>query len=258
MLLRKRLIVANWKMNPPSLAEARAIFSRVKHVAKGLRKAQVVICPPLLYLSDLAARKGSLSLGAQNIFWQNGGAFTGEVSPEMVRHAGARYAIVGHSERRALGESERDVSRKLLAVLREELTPILCVGERERDLEGGYLAVLEAQIRASLTGVPRRYAGSIIVAYEPVWAIGKSEHEALQPRGLHEMAIFIRKALSQIFDHDSARGIPILYGGSVGAHNAAEIVSEGAVAGLLVGHMSLDGDDFAAIIRSVSKLPPLQ
>ncbi len=248
----KKIIVANWKMNPATFAEARGIVAGVKRQVRKTRGIEVVVCPPSVYLSALVTKKKEiLSFGAQNVFWQNGGSFTGEVSPEMLRALGVRYAIVGHAERRAFGESDEIVARKVGAVLREGLTAILCVGERERREDGAYLEFLKAQIKNSLAGVGRKFLSSLVVAYEPLWAIGKSFADAMKPHEMEVTGIFIRKVLAELFDKEGAFRVPILYGGSVSAENAGALLSEGRADGLLVGRESLSAESFDEILRAV-------
>ncbi|HCB35202.1 MAG TPA: triose-phosphate isomerase [Candidatus Taylorbacteria bacterium] len=246
---KKKLIVANWKMNPGSVSEARALFGKTKRAGGRLEKVETVICPPFPYLG-MFARTGTarVFLGAQDVFWANSARATGEVSPEMLKHLGVIYCIIGHSERRALGETDDSVSKKLRAVLAERLIPIVCVGEKERDTDGRYFETLKSQILASFSGVTGAQLRGVCVAYEPLWAIGKSAKDAMEPRGIHEMAIFIHKVLFDQFGEGAERP-RILYGGSVEEKNAGSILVEGGVSGLLVGHASLDGEGFAKMLR---------
>lgn len=248
---RKYLIVANWKMNPGSAAEARVLFSKTKQTGSRLDKVETVICPPFLYLG-LFAHGGTrrVFLGAQNVFWANFARATGEVSPEMLKDLGVIYCIVGHSERRSLGETSEMVSKKLSAALAEGLIPIVCVGERERDVEGKYFDLLKNQLIASLSGTARAAFRDISIAYEPLWAIGKSAREAMEPRVICEMSIFIRKVLSDQYGEEAAKLPRILYGGSVEERNIASILSEGGVSGLLVGHASLNAEGFGKMLKA--------
>ena len=252
---KKKLIVANWKMNPGSTAEARVLFNRTKQAGSKLDKVETVICPPFSYLG-LFPHAGTtrVSLGAQDAFWANSSRATGEVSPEMLKDLGVSYVIVGHSERRALGETNEIVSKKLKAVVVEGLTPILCIGETERDAEGGYFEVLKKQLVASLVGITRSQLRTLSIAYEPLWAIGKSAREAAEPRTIRETAIFIQKVLSDSFGQDIAELPPILYGGSAEEGNTAAILKEGGVSGLLVGHASLDAERFTKMLKIANAL----
>lgn len=251
----KRVIVANWKMNPPIVAEARALFSKTKLAGSRLENVETVVCPPFPYLGAFTnAGTTRVLLGAQDVFWQNSGRATGEVSPEMLRGLGVSYVIVGHSERRALGESDEIVSKKAKAVLAEGLVPILCIGERERDADGRYFDVLKNQIKFSLAGVKRASVRELVIAYEPLWAIGKSARDAMSPRDIRETEIFIRKVLTDFFDAETAKAPLILYGGSAEPENTRAILADGGVAGLLVGHASLDAEGFGKMLKSANAL----
>lgn len=250
----RRLVIGNWKMNPGTLVAARSIFLATRRVAERLRNAEVVLCPPFPFLAPLARLVGqgkNFSIGAQDVFWRNGGSFTGEVSPEMLEDLGLTTVIIGHSERRALGEMGEVIAKKLTAAAREGFRVILCIGERARDDGGDYLGYVRTELAESLRGFQKRYLPELVIAYEPIWAIGKRFRAAAEPREIEEMAIFIRKTLSEMYLSDLALHVPILYGGSVEVKNASEIVSAGNVAGLLVGHESLVPEDFAEILREI-------
>ena len=253
----KKIIIANWKMNPFSAKEAEEIIIAVKKIALKLKKIQVVVCPPFIFFEKLQKHIGkssSVALGAQNAFWENEGAFTGEVSPEMIKTFGGNYALLGHSERRELGESDEMVSKKALACLKAGLKIIVCVGEKTRDDHGEYLEFLKNEIWNSLNKVQKRFLPSLIIAYEPIWAIGKKDTGAMQPSDIHEMVIYIKKILSEIYGVESAISVPIVYGGSVGDKNAGVIIKDGEVDGLLVGHQSLKPDSFSEILISAENL----
>ncbi len=242
--------MANWKMNPGTLAEARLLFTQTKRAASRLENVLTIICPPFPYLAEFAhSGTTRVALGAQSASFQNGGRLTGEVSPEMLRDLGVSYVIVGHSERRALGESDETIAAKARAVVAEGMTPILCVGEKERDAEGHYFEILKNQLAASLARLPRASFRTLVIAYEPLWAIGKSAREAMSPRAVCETAIFIRKVLTDLVGAEAAQQPQILYGGSVEEENTTAILSEGGVAGLLVGHTSLESARFITILK---------
>ena len=250
VMKRKVLIVANWKMNPPTLAEARMLFSKTKQAGSRLENVETVICPPFPYLGAFAhAGTARVRLGAQDVFWANSARATGEVSPEQLVDLGVSYCIVGHSERRALGETDEGVSKKVKAVLAEGMRPILCVGERARDENAGYFEVLKNQLKHSLSGIQRRFLPELAVAYEPLWAIGKSAREAAEPRVICETTIFIQRVLTDLFGAENARELRILYGGSAEEGNTAAILSEGGVSGLLIGHASLDAEEFVKMLK---------
>src|SRR3989344_1200543 len=234
MKKQKVFVVANWKMNPGTSAEAKILFAKVKRAAGGLRNVLTVLCPPFVFLADFSG--GKSRLGAQDIFWQNDGRFTGEISPEMLKKLGVSYCLVGHSERRLLGETDEVVSKKANAALRDGLKAIVCIGERERDSGGAYFEFLKNQLKKSLAGVSPRFLSDLIIAYEPIWAIGKSFRDSMTPADIRETSIFIRKIVSDIYGQKVAASLPIIYGGSVETENVVGILKEGGVEGVLVGH----------------------
>lgn len=249
--MAKKIVAGNWKLNPETLPEAKAIVAKVSRaVPKGV---SVVLCPPAIFLSSLAEKKGKkkISFGVQTVSQERAGAFTGEVSAQMARSAGAEFSIVGHSERRAMGESNEMVSKKVTAALKAGMKVILCVGEKERDHHGHYLSYLKAQIDESLQDIPKNLIGELIVAYEPLWAIGEKSHGAMEPRDLHETSLFVRKVLHERFGK-KAFDTPLLYGGSVDPSNADVLMREGNVDGFLVGRESVKPDNFIKILSAVS------
>lgn len=252
---KAKLVIANWKMNPNTASEAKDLFLEIKERIAGVRGVSVVICPPIVFLGELRRLySGSrISFGAQDVFWEKKGSFTGEESPSQVKSVGASFVIIGHSERRALGESDEEVSRKVKAAAAAGMRVVLCVGESERDQSGKYLAVLERQLKNSLEGVSASRAGNLLIAYEPVWAIGKSANEAIDGAELHAMTIFLRKILVSIFGKKKAFQVPILYGGSAEPGNVENLINFGEIDGFLVGHASLRSKSFGEIVRIVSR-----
>jgi triosephosphate isomerase (TIM) len=251
MRKRKKIIVANWKMNPQNIFEAKRLFLGVKKTASRLREAQTIICPSFAHLFELKKSYGGgkIAFGAQDVFWNDKNPHTGEVSARMLKDAGVKYVILGHSERRALWESNEAVNKKVIAALGENLKVILCVGEMERDARAEHLAFIKEELRSALSSVPQKSLNDIIIAYEPIWAIGKSAADALTPVGMHEMSIFIKKILSEIYDRKTAYGIPIIYGGSVERANAEDLLKGGEIDGFLIGHASLKAGDFNRILE---------
>lgn len=248
------LIVANWKMNPETLREAKVLLAAVRRRAARLKHTRVVVCPPAVFLQSLAtSQSNQLGFGGQDCFWDTSGPYTGATSPTMLYYTGARYVILGHSERRFLGETDEMIRRKVRAALGAGLKVILCVGERERDTEGRYLQEIERQLTGALTGLSRPWAKGLVVAYEPLWAIGLKALGADTPAGFLEQAIYIKKVVSKIFGKDAALSLPVLYGGSVDAKNAARFIAEGEAAGLLVGRASLDAAGFSKLLDAVEK-----
>lgn len=250
-----KLIVGNWKMYPKTVSEARRIFAVLKkRVGRGNFGVKIVICPSTLYLATLFAEKGTARVffGAQDAFWENDGAHTGENSPTQLHSAGVTYVILGHSERRASGETDAVIALKARRAIENALTVILCVGEKDRDHSGAYFRHVGEQLRASLSRFPKGKGKALVVAYEPVWAIGVHATGVAAPSDFHEMSIFIRRHLVEYFGKKSGFSIPILYGGSVDEGNAAGFLKEGGADGLLVGRASLDPKKFSEIIRVAS------
>ena len=250
---KRNIVVANWKMNPETLEEAKRVFGAVKRVASALKNTDIVICPPLPFLYPLLKSKLSKNLffGAQNIASEVKGAFTGEVSALMVKNIGVTFGIIGHSERRAMGETNEIIRKKLEASFNNKIIPILCIGERARDKEGAYLEFIKTQIKECLTGLQKKNLLGLIIAYEPIWVIGKSYRESMNPTDIHEMTLFIKKVAGEMFGKDIASSFKILYGGSVEAENIFDMIRLGNVDGFLVGHASLVTQQFSEILRVV-------
>lgn len=250
MKKNKTLIVGNWKMNPDTAEKAKEIFLETKKVVKALKNTKVVVCPPFIYLSGLEKLNDSkIILGAQDMFWEKNGSFTGEISSEMLKGEG--YVILGHSERRELGETDEMISKKIISASQSGLVSILCVGEKERDIHGEYLHFLRAELINSLGKLPKSGLKQLVIAYEPIWAIGKTDNEAMKPTDIHETILFIKKVLAEIYDKKAALSVPILYGGSVNFNNAKEIITLGEVQGLLVGRESLNSKKFGELLKNV-------
>ncbi|MBU4353523.1 triose-phosphate isomerase [Patescibacteria group bacterium] len=279
----KKIIIANWKMNPLSLKEAKRIFNEIKRTARKMLKVETVVCPPFVYLQALrrtvlrrAAKDGpSLSLGAQDVFCENppkvegGGAHTGEISAKMLKNLGVKYVIVGHSERRdpptglpaqaGGGETNEIINKKIKAVLGAGMKVIFCVGEKERDEEGEYLRFIKDEINEGLKGVQKNFfnppAGGLIFAYEPIWAISSNKGAHVDnPESALRIAIFIRRTIMEIADGQIARSVPILYGGSICPQNAEAFLKDGGMQGLLVGHESLNPKHFNEILKIANQI----
>jgi len=215
----------------------------------------VVICAPFIYLAELKKiRTGKIKLGAQDAFYGEVGAFTGEISAEMLYNIGVRYVILGHSERRALGETNALINKKIKDAFSAGLVPILCVGESVRDENHGYFNFVKNQLEECLVGISKNSISDIIIAYEPIWAISSTlnRHDAT-PEDSREMAIFIRKILSDKFGSDAGR-IRIIYGGSVNEKDAEDFLQNGGIDGLLPGKASLDAPRFVKIIKTCEAL----
>ncbi len=231
----KKLIVGNWKMNPKTKEKARALFSAIdKKVTKDKSpRVQVVMCPPAIYLNLFSPKKSFL--GAQDVFSEVEGARTGQISPAMLSGA--------------LGDTNEIVAQKIKSALSFGLTPILCIGEHNRDEEGKYLKFLKEQLTVSLSLISKNAMPKVVIAYEPVWAIGKSAVRDATPEESEEMAIFIKKVLSDLCG-PSHKNVRILYGGSVTMNNAESFLVRGGVNGLLVGRESLNPKNFLEIIST--------
>lgn len=255
--MSKKLVIANWKMNPTRGSEAKKIFSTIHTAASKLKNVETVVCPPLVYLESLGevVKNRVCVLGAQDAFWEHSGAFTGQVSPDMVFNARARYVLVGHSERRAMGETDEEVNMKIRSILQFPLIPIVCVGEKKRDEESHYVKALKMQIKSSLLGLTKEEVGRLVIAYEPVWAIGTKAKRECTPGECREAVQVIRQVLADLMgDTVSARAIPIVYGGSVNERDAAGFLEDGLVQGVLVGHASLDPKEFIKILKIAEKI----
>jgi len=251
--MSKKLIVANWKMAPQSLAEAKKTFAVLKRTKFSPKNVKVVICPPNIYFADIVKnyKGGVFSFGAQNVHMNNFEATTGETSAGMIADAGARFVMVGHAERRAMGETNDMVAQKLSHVITSGLTPILCVGEIERDMQGLYLRFVEQQLLEAFASIDKKHIHKIVIAYEPLWAMGAG-HTAVENREIHQMSIFIKKILVSQFGRKVGMTIPIIYGGSVDADNCVGILNEGEVDGLLIGRASLNPHTFSDIVRKIA------
>jgi len=244
---RRALVIGNWKMNL-SVSMAAHTARSIAALVRDAPDREVAIAPPFTALTTVGAAiaGGPLVLAAQDLFWEEEGPYTGEISGPMLAEVGVRYVLVGHSERRVfLGETDRNVSHKVAAALRAGLHPVVCVGE---DLEartaGRQGQVVRDQVARSLDGVPRHEAARLAMAYEPIWAIGTGR--AATPADAAEMHSLIRNELGAIFG-ESERSIRILYGGSVGEKNADDLMSRGEIDGLLVGGASLRPAEFGRI-----------
>ncbi len=251
MSKNKKLIIANWKLNPNSLKEAKKLFSDIKKTASKTSKIQTVICPPFVYINELNKMYSGhrIEIGAQNVFWENKGKYTGEISPSALKSVGAKYVIVGHSEARALGESNADVNKKVNIVLKTGLKVVLCIGESKRDSQALYLKFLKEELESALSDVPKNHLKNLIITYEPIWAIGKTADDAVSPHQMYEMYIFIKKILTELYGKFSASNVPIIYGGSAEPGNVEELLTQGEVDGFLVGHASLEAQQFNEILK---------
>jgi triosephosphate isomerase len=247
--MRIPFIAGNWKMFK-TVHEAVLFTKELRSIVKDISDVEVVVAPPFTALHAVAeaARNSNIAVSSQDLYWEREGAFTGEISAGMILEAGASFAIVGHSERRRLfGETDAIVNRKAMAAIGAGLTPIVCVGEtleeRERDET---LAVLDRQIQTGLDGMTGQQIAELVVAYEPVWAIGTGRNATAAQAG--EAHAHIRKRLRQWFGGDAADRCHVIYGGSVKPDNIRELIAEPDVDGALVGGASLDLRSFGEIV----------
>ncbi|MBI3914615.1 MAG: triose-phosphate isomerase [Chloroflexi bacterium] len=252
--MRVPIIAGNWKMNK-TIAEARELTTAMRDDLARLAadgQIEIILCPPFLAVPEVGTLvKGTpIRVGAQNLFWETKGAFTGEVAPGMLAEV-CEYVIIGHSERRQyFGESDEHVNKKLHAALANQLKPIVCVGENLAQNEAGKTGeVVGAQVRAAFAGLSDAQARGVVIAYEPIWAIGTGK--AASGAGANAViGLTIRGALADLYDEATAQAVRVQYGGSVNAKNAAEFLAQAEIDGALVGGASLVAADFVAICKA--------
>jgi triosephosphate isomerase len=247
--MRKPLIAGNWKMYKTT-AEARALVSGLMASLAGNSGVEVAFCPPFTALATVADLVAGtpFQLGAQNLFWEDEGAYTGEISGKMLKDVGCHYVIIGHSERRQyFGETDEQVNKKVKAAFKHGLVPILCVGESLAQREAGETEELvKSQVEKALAGVPAEDAQRIVIAYEPIWAIGTGRSSSGADAG--RVAGLIRQTLAALYGREVAEKIRILYGGSVKPGNIKEFMGEPEIDGALVGGASLEIESFKGIV----------
>jgi len=263
--LRTPFIAGNWKMNK-TVGEAIAFVDEFRGLVAGVAGVDIALCPAFIALeATVKATAGTnIAVGAQGMFWKESGAYTGEVSPSMVKDVGCKYVIIGHSERRGrfgvpeagmtedllkvFGDTDASVNVKSSAALQHDLTPIICVGETLDERQAGNAdAVVQSQVRAALAGFTADQVPGVVLAYEPVWAIGTGE--VATPADAQEVCGAIRGRLAELYDAPLAAGVRVLYGGSVKSGSIAQLMAEVDVDGALVGGASLDPEEFAKIAR---------
>ena len=246
-----KLIIANWKMNPASEKEAEKLLIGTSRKAKTLKDVELIICPPFPYLFLFKKNKiTKISLGAQNVHKELEGSYTGEVSVKMLSSLGVKNVILGHGERRKLGENDEFINQKVLTLIKNKVNPIFCIGESSRDGDGNFLSFLEDQIKKGLNGVAKTQLKNVVIAYEPLWAIGKNAQREATREEFVEVKIFIKKVISDLYDLKSAHEIKIIYGGSISSNNAKSFLDAGAD-GLLVGRDSINIKKFEALLDAI-------
>jgi triosephosphate isomerase len=253
--MRKIVIAGNWKMYK-DVDEAKQLVTDLKQKVSGIKSTGIIVCPPAVNLTSVTELiKGSnISLGAQNIYWENEGAFTGEISANMAKSAGAEYVIIGHSERRQyFGETDETVNKRLNSALSVGLKPIVCIGETLEERESGITKdVVKTQLTGALQGISAESMAKIILAYEPVWAIGTGK--TASPDQAQDVHAFIREILNDLYGESVSSATVIQYGGSVKPENAKELLGQTDIDGALVGGACLKADSFSEIITIAESL----
>ncbi|MEI6042089.1 MAG: triose-phosphate isomerase [bacterium] len=253
---KKILVIANWKMTPNTLVEAKAKMAVIKRGVDKLKMTETIICPPFPFIATLSQMaggpKGKIKIGAQDISKFESGAHTGEISAVMLKSAGVSHIIVGHSERRAIGEDTSLIAQKLQKVLAAGMIGIVCVGEAERDNDAEYLTVIKNQLKEVLIYTSRQQFANLVIAYEPLWAVNNSQNIAITAHEIHQIVILIRKYLKDNWGESIASIVKIVYGGSVTPDNAQDLVHNGDVDGLLVGRAGWQPEGLKSICQSLN------
>lgn len=250
----KKYIIGNWKLNPQTLEEARELIRVVEDGIRtlDLQHLEVAVCPPFPFLSIVKSQLSNVALGAQSCFWEAQGAYTGEVSPLMLKEIGCEYVIVGHSERRIhFGETDEMIAKKVKAAMDAGLSVVLCIGENlDQRKAGQTLEIIEFQLASDLENFKnlKLEIGNLLIAYEPIWAISSFNGHVASAQTTLEATNWIREFLQNRFGEEG-REIPVLYGGSVNAKNANEHVCEAVTDGFLVGSASLNAEEFLRIVE---------
>lgn len=248
--MARPLIAANWKANPDSPGRAVLLAQKIEKALVRAKNAEVVIAPPHPFLAQVGAVLKKARLGAQNMFWEDTGPYTGEISWRQLKHLKVEYVIIGHSERKFyLGETDEMINKKVRAALENGLKPILCVGESER--HGNDIpSVVGEQLKNALAGVKKNFLKNLTVVYEPVWAISTTPRARPDtPDNAFRAKLYIKKVIAGIFGKNSAERVRIIYGGSVNPQNIGGFIKDGQMDGALVGGASLKPDEFAKIVE---------
>jgi len=255
--MTKKYIFANWKMNPTSFEEARHLLSQYENFGRP-ENLEIVVCPPVIDLVPLQqSSKHAIEWGAQNCSWEKSGAYTGEISPSMLRERGVGFVIVGHSERRQnFGETDESVNRKVRLLLAMGLSPVICVGgganlkEESKKIE----TTVAAQVESAFSGVQASTvkSGKVFIAYEPVWAIGTGKAASVQHAS--DIAEVIRKTLEKKYDTETAQSVALLYGGSVTSENGDKFLKRTILSGFIIGGLSLNPTELGILIKKIEKL----
>lgn len=250
--MRSMLIVANWKAYVEDGKRAKALFALAKRLSVKW-KHEIVLSPASPQLGLLApGNRTKVRFAAQDVSVSTGGAHTGESTAQVLKDVGVTYAIVGHSERRAMGEDDAMIALKAQHALAHGIAPILCVGEQERDHGAEYLGCVRGQLAAVMAPLSQKERMQVVVAYEPIWAIGKSAADAIHPQDLAEMSLYIRKVLGDYLPGKAPAKARVIYGGSVEPGNIRDLAAAGGIDGFLIGHASVEPASFSALVAAVS------
>lgn len=252
--MRKIIIAGNWKMNK-TVSEAIKLVNGLKRELSEIKNIDIVVIPPYTALSEISdmLSNSNIELGAQDVHWKEKGAFTGEISPIMLKDSGVKYVVIGHSERRTyFGETNETVNKKLKASLKAGLSPIICVGERLEEREAGKtFDIVKEHVEKGLEEVPKEDVSKIVIAYEPVWAIGTGR--TATPEQAEEVHRYIRELIRNMYDESVAENLRIQYGGSVKPENIKELIDKRDIDGALVGGASLEIEQFVPIVKESAK-----
>ena len=250
---KSTLVIGNWKLNPTNVAEAVKLAGEVAKKYTSDDRVAVAVAPTFLHMSEVAKKIGRkpICLAAQDVSTEPMGPFTGEVSAMQLRDIKVSYVIIGHSERRAMGETDELVQKKLQIAMKHNLTPVICIGEKERDTKGDFYTFIEKQVKAIAAVLPAAQVKKVVIAYEPIWAIGTGK--TATAADVKEMQLFLFSVLTKLYDRATAAKVTLLYGGSVKKDNAVELQLEGGMDGFLVGGASLKAEDFISIINATKR-----
>lgn len=244
------VVIGNWKLNPNTVKDAVALAAGVTKKFKKHDGVIVAIAPSFLHIAEVAKKIGRQPIlsAAQDVAVEAMGPFTGEVSAMQLRDMHVTYVIIGHSERRAMGETDEVVQKKIQIALKSNLTPVICIGEKERDAKGDFFSYIGKQVKAIAAVLPAAQIKKVVIAYEPIWAIGTGK--TATAADVKEMQLFLFSTLTKLYDRATASKVTLIYGGSVKKENALELHKEGGMDGFLVGGASLKADDFIQIVNA--------
>ena len=248
----KKLIIGNWKMNVETWKDALSLGKKSLAHAKKMKRTEVVVCPSFPHIMAAQAKAKTYHLGAQSASVFENGSHTGDVGAKQLANLGVQYVLAGHSEQRQAGDTDETVSKRIQQILAAGLTAVVCCGDKVRSDDGAHLEFLKTQLKATLANISPDHVNKLVIAYEPVWAIGAKA--AMEADQVCEMTIFVKKVFAEVFGPDAGRKVKVLYGGSVKADNAAAIMSVGKVDGLLVGRESVNPQGLADLLKVVDSI----